>query len=391
MTHRVQRHRLVAGTGMAVLLALVHAVNDALAAVLGSLLPSIQSRFAASATTLALLVATVNISASVTQPVLGALSDRVGERRMLAGGVAVTAAAFALIGSAASVTQLVVLLAIGGLGSAALHPVGASIVGGPSVKNPAQAVGLFTAGGMIGAAVGPVVVLYLLATHGVGSLVWLMIPGLVLTGVVLRVLPDWEPHSDGSLRRLASPEVLSRRIALLTASSVLVNLAFLTFLSAVPLWLVAEHGVQTDAPLLGWVLAAFAAASGLGALAGGTFAPRLGVRRTTGGSMLLALVPLAAVLVLPVGWGTVLAATLGGFLVYASQPLLIVAAQEAAPSSPAAAGGLVIGVGNALAAVAYVGSGLLQDSIGLPAAMLISFGLLVPGAALATRAQSSGT
>jgi FSR family fosmidomycin resistance protein-like MFS transporter len=312
------------------------------------------------------------------------MADRVGARRVLAGGVALTALAFSLIGIASSVPQLLLLLAVGGLGSAALHPVANSIVGGPAVKNPGVAVGLFTAGGMTGAAVGPVVVLYVVSRFGLDALVWLMVPGLLIGLVLLKALPDWERHS-APLRALASRDVLSRRIALLTATSTLVNLAFLTFLSAVPLWLVSKGGVANDAPLLGAVLAVFALASGLGALAGGLAAPRLGYAATATGSMWLALLPLGGVLVLPVGAGTLVAAAVGGLLVYASQPLLVVAAQQAAPQAPASAAGIVLGVGNALAAVAYIASGALQDLVGLPGAMLVSFLLLVPAGLLARK------
>ena len=93
MPHVVRRRGLVTGVRIAVLLALAHGVNDALTAVLGALLPTLQTRFAAGTTTLALLVAAFNISTSVTQPALGALADRVGLRQVAAGGIALAAVA----------------------------------------------------------------------------------------------------------------------------------------------------------------------------------------------------------------------------------------------------------------------------------------------------------
>jgi FSR family fosmidomycin resistance protein-like MFS transporter len=385
MAHQVKRRGWVAGTEMAVLLALAHGVSDGVTAILATLLPTIQSKFAASATTLAILVATITISASVTQPLLGAVAERIGPRRMLAAGVAVTAVAFSLLGVARSVPQLLLLLVVGGLGSAALHPAGTTIVGGPSVRNPGMAVGLFTAGGMTGAAVGPIVVLYLVSSYGADSLLWLMVPGLVLAVLLLLALPEWEPHC-AALKALFSREILSRRILVLTAVTSMVDLAFLTFLSAVPLWLVGEHGIDRDAPLLGAVLAVFALASGAGAVAGGIAGPRVGQARAAAVSMWLALLPLAAVFVVPAGSGTLVAAALGGVLIYASQPLLVVAAQQAAPAAPAAAAGLVLGLGNAVAALGYIASGMLQDAVGLPAAMLASFALLLPAGLVARRA-----
>jgi FSR family fosmidomycin resistance protein-like MFS transporter len=48
------------------------------------------------------------------------------------------------------------LLVIGGLGSAALHPIGTTT----------NASGLFTAGGMVGFALGPVVILHVVSAYG---------------------------------------------------------------------------------------------------------------------------------------------------------------------------------------------------------------------------------
>ena len=389
MTHKVARPRYVAGTQIAVLLAVVHAVHDALSAILASLLPTVQARFGASAATLALLVATVNFTASIAQPAMGAMADRVGERRMIATGVAVTAVAMGLLGRADSVSQLVALLAVAGLGSAALHPVATSIVGGSAARHPGRAIGLFTAGGMTGAAVGPVVVLAVVASYSVEALAWLMVPGLLLAVIALRTLPDWEPHGIAVMRRLRGPELLTRRMVLLTASSVLANLGFLTFLSAAPLWLVHERQVSSDAALLGWVLAVVSVAAGVGALAGGSLAPRLGHRAVAVTSLLLSAVPLIAFLHLPVGAPSLIAAALAGLLIYASQPLLVLAAQTSAPSAPAAAAGVVMGLGNAVAALLYIGSGWLQDAIGMTGAMSASFVLLVPAALLAHRAMRS--
>ncbi|GAA2116527.1 MFS transporter [Actinomadura alba] len=386
MPHVISRPGVVSGTRMAVFLALVHAVNDVLTAILGALLPTLQVRFAASTATLALLVAVFTISSSVTQPVLGALADRAGQRRVAAAGVALAAISLSLVGVAHSIPLLLSLLVLGGIGSAALHPVSTSIVGGPSSKNPGLAVGLFTAGGMAGFAAGPVLILYLVASHGTGITPWLMLPGLALALGVLTLLPVWQSHSTGRMSRMLDHRALTGAVGWLTISAALISLAFITFTSAVPLWLVAEHGIATDAPLLGWILGAFSLAAALGAVVGGAVAARLGYARTTAASLLAAALPLMTVLVLPAGFGTLIAAAAAGALLYASQPLLIVAAQNAAPRAPAAAAGIVIGIGSALAGLLYIAVGAVQGVLGLAPTMAATFALLIPAAAIAHRA-----
>ncbi|SDG05120.1 MFS transporter, FSR family, fosmidomycin resistance protein [Blastococcus aurantiacus] len=387
MSHIVRKPGVLAGTRVAVFLALVHAVNDVLTAILGALLPTLQARFAASTTTLAVLVAAFSISSSVTQPFLGAVADRVGLRQVAGIGVALAAVSLSLVGVAGSMALLLALLILGGIGSAALHPVATSIVGGPSAKNPGLAVGQFTAGGMVGFAAGPVLVLFLISRWGTDATPWLMIPGLLLAVGVLTLLPVWEPHSTGHLRRVFDRRLLaSGPILKLTSAAVLISLTFITVTSAVPLWLVADQGLATDAPLLGWTLGVFSLMAGLGAVVGGAIAARVGYGRTTALSLTAAVPALIAVLLVPPGAWTLVTAAVAGLFIYASQPLLIVAAQNHAPQAPAAAAGIVIGVGHAVAGLLYVGVGALQGAFGLAPTMAVTFTLLIPAAVIATRA-----
>jgi FSR family fosmidomycin resistance protein-like MFS transporter len=369
---------------MAAFLALVHAVNDVLTAILGALLPTLQARLAAGTTTLALLVAALSVSSSITQPLLGALADRYGLRKVAGLGVALGAVSLSLVGVVDSLPLLLVLLVLGGLGSAALHPVSTSIVGGPSARNPGLAVGLFTAGGMAGFAAGPILILYVVSQYGSEATPWLMLPGLLLAVGVIVLLPEFEPHNTGRLTRALDRGMFTGTIGWLTAAASLVSLAFVTFTSAVPLWLVDAHGIPTDAPLLGGTLGLFSLGAGLGAVAGGAVGVRLGYARTAAVSLLAAVPALASVLIVRPGVATLVLAAVAGALIYASQPLLIVSAQMAAPQNPAAAAGVVLGVGSGIAGLLYVGVGAVQGLLGLAPAMALVFALLVPAARIAS-------
>ncbi|MFD2091895.1 MFS transporter [Blastococcus deserti] len=385
MPHVVREPGILTGTRMAAFLALVHAVNDILTATLGALLPTLQARLAAGTTTLAALVAALTVSSSITQPVFGALADRLGLRRVAGAGVALGAVSFSLVGLAGTVPVLLLLLVLGGLGSAAIHPVSTSIVGGPAAKNPGLAVGLFTAGGMAGFAAGPVLILYLVSWYGIDAMPWLMVPGLLLSLGVIALLPEFEPHGTGRLLRSLDRRLYTGVIPWLTAAATLAGLAFVAFTSAVPLWLVDAHDLAPDDPLLGWTLGAFSLGAGLGAVAGGALAPRYGHRRTAVVSLLAAAPALVVVLLTPPGAVTMVLAGVAGALLYASQPLLVVAAQNAAPQNPTAAAGVVMGLGSGLAGLLYIGVGALQGLVGLPAAMTLTFSLLVPAAGIAAR------
>src|SRR5918997_3418573 len=176
MPHVLRKPGFLGGTGLAVFMALVHTVNDAITAILGALLPTLQERFDAGPTLLAVIVAVFWIASSVTQPVFGAIAEDVGLRVIASLGVLMAAAFLSLIGVASQLGLVFLLLVVGGLGSAALHPIGTTIAGSQAT-NATLGVGLFTAGGMVGFALGPVIILHVVSTYGIEATVWLAVPG----------------------------------------------------------------------------------------------------------------------------------------------------------------------------------------------------------------------
>jgi FSR family fosmidomycin resistance protein-like MFS transporter len=192
MPHVIRKPGVLAGTGLAVFLALMHTVNDAITAILGALLPTIQARFDAGPTLLAIIVATYSIASSVTQPVFGALAEQRSLRLVGAIGVLFSALFLSLVGVAPILVAVFALLVVGGMGSAALHPVGTAIAGGPSVANRALGVGFFTAGGMIGFALGPVLILFLVARYSAAATAWLSGPVNVV------IVQDLAPHAPAA-------------------------------------------------------------------------------------------------------------------------------------------------------------------------------------------------
>jgi FSR family fosmidomycin resistance protein-like MFS transporter len=288
-----------------------------------------------------------------------------------------------LIGVVSELWLVFVLLAIGGLGSAALHPVGTTIAS-TQASNATLGVGLFTAGGMVGFALGPVLILYLVATYGSDATVWLAVPGLIVGAGVGLLLPKWEPHPRRPLRRLFDLRLLRGPVGLLAVASMFSALAFVTFTGSIPIWLVQENGYSSDAPLIGWTLSAFALAGGLGSIVGGFLAPRLGPVFTIVGSLLLSLGPLLAVVATEPG--TVLhfgAIGLAGILIFVPVPALIIIAQEFLPGAPATASGMVLGLGSAMAGAGYIVLGLVQEAVGLSSGIVIGFSMVVPAALVA--------
>ena len=379
-----QKRFYLTGAGLSTFLIVVHATNDAFTSMLAALLPTLQARFDLTETVLALLVATLSFSSSVTQPLFGALSDRLGRRLVGALGVILSSSLLSLMGVVPNVYILFAVLLVGGLGSAAFHPSGTSMARSAGERNKGLAVSLFSAGGTIGLAVGPVAILYVIANFGLGFTPWLMIPGVVL-GVVMYFLVPPQARSPRDKRpKLFDAQLFMGPVGVLCASGVLRSIPFVTFVNAIPLWLVTTHDVARDAPLIGWTLAAFSLSSGLGGIVAGALSHRFDRQLLITGTMLAALIPLFAIFwLLPGSPAFFLAVLLAGGLVNAGLPLMIVSAQDLAPHAVATASGMLMGFTWGTAGVLYIGIGWVQELIGLTPAMAVSFLAMVPGAVLA--------
>jgi FSR family fosmidomycin resistance protein-like MFS transporter len=216
MSHALRptsRRLALTGGGLAIFMALLHGANDALTTILSALLPTVQARFALEEGTLAVLVAVLWLSSSLFQPVFGGLAERVGRRAIAAGGIVASSAMLSLVGVVPSAWLLAGLLVVGGLGSGALHPVGSSLAGGAGSRRRELAVGLFAAGGMVGYAAGPLLILLLVARLGLEATPWLMVPGLALGALVYLLVPADAPHDAHHRHRLIDVGMLAGPVA----------------------------------------------------------------------------------------------------------------------------------------------------------------------------------
>lgn len=381
---RVGRRPWYLAAAVPALLTTVHATNDAFTGMLAALLPTLQQRFGLAEATLALFVATLSFSSSMLQPLLGAVADRVGGRVMAAIGIVTSSVLLSLIAIAPSTYALLALLLVGGLGSAAFHPAGTGLVrkAGEGIKE--LAVALFSSGGTIGMALGPVIILLLARTLGLRFSPLLMIPGVVLGLLVLLVVPRQRPSRAPRRLNFLDPKLVRSPVGLLSLAGIFRSLAFVTFANAVPLWLHEVHGFAVDAPVIAASLAAYGVASGVGGIVAGALARVVPARTLIVTAMLLALPLFLLALLLPPGGGAYyLVVVLAGATCNAPVPLLIVASQDLAPGSMGSASGMLMGFTWGTAGVLYIGIGLLQEVLGLTPAMAIGYLSLLPAALVA--------
>jgi len=370
------------GLALSTLLFIAHATNDAFSSMLSALLPTLQIRFGASETLLALLVATYSFSSSVMQPVFGAVADRIGRRVTGAVGLMTSSAVLSLMALAPNPWLLLVLLVLGGLGSAAFHPAGTGMARETAREKGGLVVGLFSAGGTVGLALGPVIIGTLLIN---GWLEWsplLMIPGVALGLLMLAVIPPRSsPPRDAPRPKIIDPELLLGPVGLLTVAGTFRSVSWVAFNNSWPLWLVHGRGLANDSPVLFWSLAVFGFSGGFGGVLAGLLEHRFSRHTLVTGTMLFALVPFSLLfLFTPGSFPYYLCIALAGACINGGLPLMVVSAQDLAPHAVGTASGMLMGLTWGTAGVLYLGIGALQQAFGILPALILSFATLIPGA-----------
>jgi len=376
------------GSAMAIAtVALTHSAVDIAGGSVSALMPTIRKRFELSAAGIGALVAAVALCTSMAQPLAGRIADRLGAKRVAAAGAVLCSALLSMVGVAGHVWIVVALIIVGGFSSAGYHPASVAMARRVLPDRAQLAVSLFSAGGMLGLALGPLVVLLVAAHAGIGFTPLLMIPGVVLGGVMWHYLPSDPPPvaRDRTAKRFRS--ILRGPVGALTLASALMALAATTFSAGLPLWLTEHAGFDSDSATIGLTLALFQVGSVAGGLLSGYLSCKIRPSRFCLASLVLAAPALASALCAEPGGPRFYAAvTAAGALTNAAVPLLIVAAQEHSPGSIGLASGMVMGLATGAGGLGFVAIGFLADSQGLRAALLVGFAAVVPAALVARRA-----
>jgi MFS transporter, FSR family, fosmidomycin resistance protein len=237
-----------------------------------------QPAFHVSFAQLGLIAAVMSAVTAVLQTPVGFLVDRHGARPYLVGGVALMAAAIALMGLATAYWPLLALAALSGVGNSVVHPADYAILSGSiSRERTGRAFALHTFAGNLGFSVAPPVMAGLIWTIG-----WRWGVGLVGgIGLPLVLAVLWQSRilTDGFYKtRERAPAVAGHKL-LLTRTMLLFLGFFVTGSMAgagLQSWLITvlhkEHGVGIAAAST--VLTFYMTGATLGVLVGGAVVDR---------------------------------------------------------------------------------------------------------------------
>jgi FSR family fosmidomycin resistance protein-like MFS transporter len=365
------------------LLSSAHLCDDINQGVVPAMLPFFVAAYHLTYAAAAGLVLAQTLSSSVVQPLFGMLADRRSSPWLIPVGMSLAGVGVAVSGLAPTYGLIFVSIAVSGLGISAFHPEAARRVRYLSGSRQATTMSLFTVGGMVGFALGPLLITPTLMALGMRGAVVLTIPVLIMAVVVtcnlhrlVAIEPSVKPGVKG--RVVVGGDERWGDFIRLTTVVVLRSIAFFGLNTFLPLYWTANLGGTKAGG--GMALTALAASVAVGTLIGGRLADRHGRKAVIAGS-LGATVPLllmflnsrifvAAIMLLPIG-----------IAVAAANSVVVVMGQDYLPNRVGLAAGVTLGLSMTIGGMLTPVLGTVADHYGLSTAMFLV--ALVPSLAFA--------
>jgi FSR family fosmidomycin resistance protein-like MFS transporter len=347
-----------------------------------ALLPFLRAELHLSYTRTAAIMLAATIASSVVQPVFGHLFDKRRGELLLVAGPAVAGVGIGLLAFAHSFPAALLCVLVSSIGVAAFHPEASKFAAWLSGDRRSTAMSVFSVGGNLGVAIGPLLAGLIAAHYGLGGIWLLAIPGLAIAGVQLAGLAAL----GGATAHARVATALAGRdrwgaTALLLVALIVRGYVHFGLLTFIPL---LEHDARHRSDSYGSrVLALMLFAGKVGALAAGPVADRYG-RRLVLVVTFLAGAPGVALYLADSGVLGLAGIAFAGAGVISTFGITIVLSQEYLPTRLATAAGLSIGLSIGLGGVASFAIGQLADSIGLVDALWTIPPAALLGAALCT-------
>ena len=307
---------------------------------------------------------------SLTQPFFGILADRWRGRWLGAAGLFWMLFFYALIPFASSYVLLVTLLAVGSLGSAAIHAVGMLVASDAGGDQPTTATSTFFLFGQTGLALGPVLAGIILGRLGVSALPLLSLLALLVALIMYAYLRD------------PIAEIVDAPIAVKTQNGTAQAISWGilgTFALLIVLRAVTQHSYMVYLPKFlenqgytteqyGWMVGAFIFGGALGTFFGGLLGDRFNRRMIIFVSNVIC-IPFCYLMLGASGPSFYVLAALAGGLLAMPHSIIIIMSQALLPKRKGMMGGVTLGFMFASGATVAWLAGVVADQVGLSQVM----------------------
>jgi FSR family fosmidomycin resistance protein-like MFS transporter len=346
-----------------------HLLNDMMQSLLPALYPMLKSSYRLSFGQIGLLTFTFQFTASLLQPLIGALADRRPLPYSLAIGMGFTLAGLLLLAFAPSFGLLLFAAGLVGTGSSVFHPESSRVARMASGGKHGLAQSVFQVGGNFGSAAGPLLAAFIVLPFGQSSVAWFSLFALLGMFVLFNVGHWYKTHGVMRLQHAAGHATLPhppRHVRVAIAVLLLLIFSKFFYLASISsyytFYLIDTFHVSVRSAQLHLFL--FLASAAVGGMLGGPLGDRFGSKYIIWVSI-LGVVPFT--LLLPhanLFWTGVLTVPIGLILASAF-PAIVVYAQDLLPGRTGTVAGLFFGLAFGMGSVGAAVLGKLADTVGV--------------------------
>ena len=349
-------------------LGLCHLLNDMLQSVIPAVYPILKNSYHLDFGQIGLITLTVQLTASLLQPVVGLYTDRRPMPYSLPVGMAFTLAGLLLLSVAPSFPAILFAVGLVGVGSSVFHPESSRVVRMASGGRHGLAQSIFQVGGNFGTSLGPLLAAFLVLPAGQRSIAYLSGFALVAIVVMTKVGHWYKAHrKPGAKARSAAHEhplqLSSRKVAISLA--ILVALVFSKFFYLVSLtsyytfFLIQKFHVSVQTAQI--YLFVFLGAVAAGTIIGGPVGDRIG-RKYVIWVSILGVLPFSLPLPYVNLFWTGILSVIIGIVLASAFTAIVVYAQDLVPGKVGAVSGLFFGLAFGMGGIGAALLGQLADA-----------------------------
>jgi len=355
-----------------------HSITDINQGALPIILVFLQPVFALTQLQVGMVMLAFNLSSSVIQPIFGILSDRFRAAWLVPVGCLIAGLGMAFTGFSPNFPTLLLAALVSGLGVAAYHPEGSKFARLASGDRKASGMSMFSVGGNLGFAAGPILASFFLGLAGLGGSAGF----LVINGIMAAILWVYLASFTGEAATTTTPRhtqdnkkkpgpytpgvsawYLYAPVALLVTVIIMRSFTHFGMVTFLPQYYV--HYLQHSEAQAATITSIFLFAGVFGTLVGGPVADRWGLKTVIVTSMSL-LVPLLYLFTKTEGILLVALVALAGFATISTFAVTVVFAQELLPGNVGLASGLALGFAVGMGGIGATLLGWVADHWGLP-------------------------
>jgi len=352
------------------ILSLGHLITDIYQGALPTILPFLKENLSLSYTMTGVILMAANFTSSLIQPLLGFLSDKQEKPLLLPFGCLCAGLGFSLLSLPSNYIFVLGLVIVSGLGVASYHPEGYKTASYFTGGKRATGMAIFSVGGNLGFALGPLVAIFIIKYLGFSSLPSIIIPALFFPAIIFFY---WNKITSGKVDR-KSPREAAKGISKATYLSMLILVGIVMMRSWIQMGLMSYipfyyiNYLKGDPLQAGALVSVFLLGGVFGTLGGSPLADRWGHRRYLILSMFLTTLALPLIFITE---GILLFAVLGllGMILISTFTVTVVMAQHLLPRNLGIASGLMVGFAIGAGGICVTLLGVIADHFGVPFAL----------------------